>query len=268
MYDLDDALAIARDAVRAASELLAGATGNIGPVRTKSGVRDLVTEWDTRTEALIREHLHRAAPGVPILGEEAGASGGGDTRRRWLIDPIDGTVNFTHGLPMWGVCVSLEEDDEPVVGVVAAPALGWTFSARRGAGAFVNGEPLRVSTVTELSRAMLATGFPYDRATNPDNNFRQWQHFQRTAGACRRLGAASLDLCLVARGWLDGYWESRLKPWDLSAGAVIVREAGGAVTGIDGGPFRSASGHAVASNGAIHVEILEQLAAVRSEEPR
>lgn len=260
------ALPIALEAARAARQILAGAADDIGEIRTKGSPRDLVTDWDHRSEEVIRRHLTEATPEIPILGEEGGETGGGGDLL-WLIDPIDGTVNFTHGLPLWGVCVSLERRGEPVVGVVLAPAMGWEFHAWQGGGAFMNGEPISVSRVTALADSMLATGFPYDRATNPANNFREWEHFQRTAGACRRLGAASLDLCMVARGWLDGYWETRLKPWDLSAGAIIVREAGGTVTGIDGGPFVSASGHAVASNGAIHNEILDQLAAVPAREP-
>lgn len=263
-----EALEIARTVAGEAAALLRGAADNVGTIRSKTNPRDLVTEWDTRSEALIRARLQTLTPHIPILGEEAGHSGGGDGSARWLVDPVDGTVNFAHGLPLFAVVVALEEHGEPVAGVVIAPALGWEFYARTGGGAYMvdrAGERrLEVSGVTALDQAMLATGFPYDRATNPDNNFRQWEHFQRHAGACRRLGAASLDLCLVARGWLDGYWETRLKPWDLSAGALLVREAGGTVTGIDGGPFVSDSGHAIASNGAIHKDILEQLAAVDS----
>lgn len=258
-----DALEVARLAVGEAAALVRSAEGRVGEIRTKSTQRDLVTEWDTRSEDVIREVLQARTPDIPILAEEGGASGG-ESDYRWLIDPIDGTVNFTHGLPLYAVTVALEHRGEPIAGVVAAPALDWEFHAAVGGGAFLGTRRLEVSRVTALEAAMLATGFPPDRATSADNNFRQWEHFQRVAGACRRLGAASLDLCFVARGWLDGYWETRLKPWDLSAGALIVREAGGTVTGIDGGPFVSAWGHAVASNGAIHREILEQLAAVGS----
>ena len=124
--------------------------------------------------------------------------------------------------------------------------------------------PLRVSTRGTLDEAMLASGFPYDRATNPDNNFAAWEHFQRLAGSCRRLGCASIDLCLVAQGIYDGYWESRLQPWDLAAGALIVAEAGGTVTNSQGGPFDAHSGEAVATNGAIHGVLVTELARVRS----
>jgi len=261
-----DALEIARNVAADAARLLAGAAGSARHVTTKTTGKDLVTEWDTRVEDLIRARLDALAPGIPIVGEE-GSSGAAEAHDaapgdRWLVDPIDGTVNFAHGLPIFSVCVALERDGEPVAGVVRAPALGWEVYASAGAGAFADGVRLHVSEVTSLAQAMLSTGFPYDRATTADNNFAEWEHFQRRAGACRRLGSASLDLCMVARGWLDGYWESKLHPWDLSAGALLVREAGGTVTSIDGGPFVSDSGNAVASNGAIHKEILNELAAV------
>ncbi len=262
--EASDALELARSVAADAAELLRGAVDNVGAIRTKSTLRDLVTEWDTRSEDLIRERLSKATPDIPLLGEERGSSeGAGDAEYLWLIDPIDGTVNFAHGLPLFSVVIALEKAGEAIAGVVFAPALSWEFYAHAGGGAFCNGQPLRVSKITQLSQGMLASGFPYDRATNPDNNFTEWEHFQRVAGACRRLGCASIDLALVARGWLDGYWETRLQPWDMSAGALLVREAGGRVTSIDGGPFVSADGNAVASNGAIHNEILEQLEIVR-----
>jgi myo-inositol-1(or 4)-monophosphatase len=257
--DLVEALAVARGVVAEAADLLKAATDNVGEIRTKSGIRDFVTQWDTRSEDLIREGLHQRSPGTPILGEEAGESGGSGGDYRWLIDPIDGTVNFSHGLPLFGVTVSLEHHGQPVVGVTRAPALGWEFYAHKGGGAFMNDAPISVSEVGSLERSMLATGFAYDRAESK-HNFPHWEHFQRTAGACRRLGAASLDLCMVARGWLDGYWETRLHPWDLSAGAIIVAEAGGRVSDFDGSDFVSETGAAVATNGAIHQSLLDELA--------
>ncbi len=261
--ELDELLAVARGVAAEAAALLA----DVRPAQVshKSTPRDLVTEWDTRSEALIRARLEAATPAIPILGEEGGGAVGAP--RRWLVDPIDGTVNFTHGLPIWAVSIGLEGPAGVEVGVVAAPALGWTFWARRGGGAFADRgrgvAALRVTDVDRLDRALLVTGFPYDRATNPDNNFAAWEHFQRVAGGCRRLGATSIDLCLVAAGALDGYWESRLAPWDLAAGAVIVREAGGIVTDTRGGPFRADSGEVVAAGGGIHQAIVHELARVR-----
>ncbi len=244
-----------------AAQLLEGAQDDIGKIRSKSNARDLVTQWDTRCEELILRRLSKLTPSIPILAEESGQHGDSNTKTRWLVDPIDGTVNFAHGVPYFGICISLEQDDKPVAAVVEAPAMGWTFAAYLGNGATLNGKAISVSHCTSLDQAMLASGFPYDRATT-GHNFAQWEHFQRTASACRRFGAASIDLCMVAKGAIDGYWETRLSPWDLSAGALLVTEAGGQVTGVIGEPFSSREGHAVASNGGIHKEILSELARV------
>ncbi len=258
----------ARAAARAATELLRDARPE--QIRGKGNSKDLVTEWDLRSEDVIRRVLAERTPGVPVLGEEAGEGDGqGDAQpagagaRRWLVDPIDGTVNFAHGLPIWSISIALEDAGELSVGVVAAPQLGWWFEAARGGGAHDGaGRALRVSAITELEHALLVTGFPYDRATRPDNNFAEWEHLQRRAGACRRLGAASIDLCLVACGWMDGYWERHLKPWDTGAGALIVAEAGGIVTDWVGGRFDVHEGEVVASNGAIHEELIAELGRV------
>jgi myo-inositol-1(or 4)-monophosphatase len=268
--DVEDARAaldIARQVAAEASAFLRGSAGNVGRIDTKTSVRDLVTEWDRRTEDLIRARLQALTPAVPLLGEEGGAwapdaaaAASPGQADRWLIDPIDGTVNFAHGLPIFAVSIALERAGRPLAGAVYAPALGWELYGHRGGGAFMNGERMAVSQVPSLSRALLATGFPYDRATNPDNNFDRWEHFQRLAGACRRLGAASLDLALVARGAFDGYWENQLKPWDIAAGIVLVEEAGGRVSSFDGGPVSLSNGQTVASNGTIHDAILAELA--------
>jgi myo-inositol-1(or 4)-monophosphatase len=261
--DADELLAAARAAATAASELLRGARPR--DVRPKGNPRDLVTEWDLRSEELIRRVLAERTPGVPVLGEEAGQSGGGTGAgtRRWIVDPIDGTVNFAHGHPIWAISIAIEDAGQLVAGVVAAPGLGWWFEAARGRGAHDGtGQPLQVSAIAALPHALLTTGFPYDRATRPDNNFAEWVHLQRRAGACRRLGAASIDLCLVGCGWLDGYWERHLKPWDTAAGALIVQEAGGRVTSWTGGGFDVHEGSVVATNGAIHEELVAELGRV------
>jgi len=254
----------ARAAARAATELLREARPE--QVRAKGNPRDLVTEWDLRSEEVIRRVLAERTPGVPVLGEEAGQAGGDDQRAgalRWIVDPIDGTVNFAHGLPIWAVSIGLEAAGALEVGVVCAPRLGWWFEAARGRGAHDGaGQALRVSSIGQIEHALLVTGFPYDRATRVDNNFAEWAHMQRRAGACRRLGAASLDLCLVAAGSMDGYWEKHLKSWDCAAGALIVAEAGGTVTDWAGGRFDIHEGAVVATNGAIHEELVAELGRV------
>jgi myo-inositol-1(or 4)-monophosphatase len=263
--DTADLLEAARIATRAASALLVSARPSA--IRTKGNPRDLVTEWDLRSEELIRKVLEERAPGIPVLGEEAGEGDHvpGAPGLRWLVDPIDATVNFAHGLPIWSISIALEDAGAMQVGVVAAPVLGWWFEASAGGGAHDGtGLPLAVSAIDRLEQAMLTTGFPYDRATHPENNFAQWEHMQRRAGACRRLGCASLDLCFVANGWLDGYWERRLKPWDVAAGALIVVEAGGTVTNTQGGPFDPHAGEVLASNGAIHGELIAELRNVKA----
>jgi myo-inositol-1(or 4)-monophosphatase len=260
-----DALAAACAAVRAAAELLRDARPD--DVRAKTSPKDLVTEWDLRAEDVIRRVLAERTPGVAVLGEEAG-QGEGAGSQRWLVDPIDGTVNFAHGLPIWSISIALEDAGRVVAGVVAAPRLDWWFEASRGGGARDGrGAPLQVSSIARLDQALLVTGFPYDRATRPDNNFAEWEHFQRVAGACRRLGAASIDLCLVARGWMDGYWERHLKPWDVAAGSLIATEAGGIVTDWTGASFDLHEGAVVASNGAIHEELIAELGRVGRRAP-
>lgn len=263
---LDRALAAADLAARAAANVLEHAVA--ATVRSKTNPRDLVTEWDERSETVIRAALAQATPEIPIIGEEQGTRSDIDIDRDWywLVDPIDGTVNFAHGLPMWAISIGLMHGRVAMAGVVAAPAMGWWFSARQGGGAHsvVRGAAamMNVSATTQLNQALLATGFPYDLATSADNNLAAWEHMQRTATACRRVGSASLDLCMVAMGWFDGYWERKLKPWDVAAGAIIVAEAGGCVTNTTGGSFDPHKAEIVASNGAIHKALVDQLALV------
>ena len=263
---LDHNLAAANQAAQAAANILDRAVA--ATVRSKTNPRDLVTEWDERSETVIRAALAISTPTIPIIGEEQGTASSIDLDRDWywLVDPIDGTVNFAHGLPMWAISIGLMHGRVAMAGVVAAPAMDWWFSARQGGGAHcrVRGvaAPMHVSAIGQFDQALLATGFPYDLATSADNNLAAWAHMQRTAAACRRVGSASLDLCMVAMGWFDGYWERKLKPWDVAAGAVIVSEAGGIVTNTTGGLFDPHKAEIVASNGAIHRALIDQLALV------
>jgi myo-inositol-1(or 4)-monophosphatase len=262
LHEPDELLEVAVATAAAAGQLLASARP--GDIQGKGNPRDLVTEWDLRSEALIRQLLGERTPGVPVIGEEAGGAATAD-RVCWVVDPIDGTVNFAHGLPIWSISIAAVRAGAPIAGVVAAPLLGWRFTAARGRGARdEHGAPLAVSAIPRLDRALLSTGFPYDLATNPTNNFAEWEQLQRRAGACRRLGSASLDLCLVARGWLDGYWERHLKIWDIAAGVLIVTEAGGTVTDTHGGPVDLDAGDVAATNGAIHEELIAELGRART----
>ncbi|MGE0401881.1 MAG: inositol monophosphatase family protein [Kofleriaceae bacterium] len=259
---MSELLAIAAAAARTAAHLLREARPEA--IRAKGNPKDLVTEWDTRSEEAIRAVLAERTPGIPVLGEEAGGPDATTATRRWIVDPIDGTVNFAHGLPIWCISIALANGNDIEVGVVYAPRLGWWFEAAAGQGAFdASGAPLRVSAIDQIDRALLATGFPYDMATNPDNNFAEWAHMQRVASACRRAGSAALDLCMVAAGWFDGYWERSTKAWDVAAGVLIVREAGGRVTNTRGEAFDLYAEDVLATNGAIHEGLVAELGRVR-----
>jgi myo-inositol-1(or 4)-monophosphatase len=219
-------------------------------VEHKAAPVDLVTEWDRRSEALILERLAKLAPGVPVLAEETG--GEVSSRLSFYCDPLDGTTNFVHGHPFFAVSIGAMQDGQAVAGAVVAPVLGWFWSGSRGNGAVRNGEACTVSHTETLGNALLATGFPPDREHAPDNNFDAYVRAKRLARGVRRCGSASLDLCLVADGTYDAYWERALHAWDVVAGAAIVLAAGGRVTALDGSPARLALGHLIASNGKIH----------------
>jgi myo-inositol-1(or 4)-monophosphatase len=247
-------------AAQAGAILAEGAFRAHGAERKRTAV-DLVTEYDRRSEALIVAAIAARFPGDRIVAEEGGEHGHGD--RRWLVDPLDGTTNFAHGLPFFCVSIGLEVAGRPEVGVVAAPALGWTFSAARGKGAWLDHASvvrrLSVSATPTLGESLLATGFPYDNATSPNNNFAEFVRLYPQTQGVRRVGAAALDLCMVAAGWLDGYWEMKLKPWDTCAGTLLVEEAGGLVSDYHGGPYLADLGEVVASNGRIHPSLLDAL---------
>jgi myo-inositol-1(or 4)-monophosphatase len=246
-------------AARAGAILAEGAFRSHEAERKRTAV-DLVTDYDKRSEALIVEAIRARFPDDEIVAEEGGAQGARG-RRRWLIDPLDGTTNFAHGLPFFCVSIALEVAGRAELGVVAAPALGWTFWGARGQGAFFNSNQRRlsVSTTENLQDSLLATGFPYDNATSPENNFDEFVRLYKVTQGVRRAGAAALDLCMTAAGWFDGYWEQKLKPWDLCAGALLVEEAGGRVTDYRGAPFSPDGGEIVASNGRIHQPLLDAL---------
>ena len=253
-------LATAVDVVLRAGDLQLAAFGGAVHV-DKKGTIDLVTEVDIAVECMCRSLIAQRFPGHDVLGEEMAGAAATGSRHCWVFDPLDGTTNFIHGLPIFCASLALEVDGTIEVAAVYDPCRRELFTAERGGGAFLNGAPLRVSAVPTLLDALLVTGFPYDVHTSGGEIVGLFGAFIRRAQAVRRLGSAALDLCYVAAGRMDGFWEQRLKPWDVAAGALIVEEAGGCVTGVDGGPFNCRAGHVVASNGAIHAEMVATIAA-------
>lgn len=243
--------------------------GDIQRLRRDSGFRidkkgeiDLVTEVDLECERLCRGILAERFPDHDILAEElsSGPTEAARARYRWVFDPLDGTTNYAHGLPIFCASLSLEVDGRAIVGAIFDASRQELFTAERGAGAFLNGQPLRPSTTSVLGDALLVTGFPYDVHRKLDDLVAMFGAFLGASRAVRRLGSAALDLCYVAAGRFDAFWEQHLKPWDVSAGALIVEEAGGIVTGMDGTPFSPAAAHLVASNGPLHPSMLQVIA--------
>ncbi len=230
-------------------------------IETKKTRSDLVTDADKASENWLVERIKERYPEHAILGEE----GGGTTSRLqsngylWVIDPLDGTVNYTHHLPMFAVSIGLLKEGRLELGVIYIPILDELFAAQRGKGATLNGEPIRVSDSNFLKDSILATGFPYDKHLSERNNSEMFTYFLPRIRGIRRMGAASIDLAYVAAGRLTGYWEEKLKPWDIVAGALIVEEAGGRISGYDGFSIDWEAGHIVASNGKIHEEMLRPL---------
>ncbi|MCB9728517.1 MAG: inositol monophosphatase [Deltaproteobacteria bacterium] len=256
---MDERLELARGlAGRAGDELMRwfGRTLDVD----RKGAVDLVTDADRAAEALIARGLADAFPDDAFLGEETGRSGPADAPWCWVVDPLDGTTNFVHGLPRFAVSIGAWFRGAPALGVVVAPAEGHVYAGATGRGATRDGEPMRVSTTDALGDSLLATGFPYDRRDTVDALLRPLRSAMLSGQGVRRMGAAALDLVDVARGAFDGYWEPRLSPWDVAAGVVLVREAGGVVTGPGGRPFDPARPDIVASNGHIHAALVSALA--------
>jgi myo-inositol-1(or 4)-monophosphatase len=248
---LDDpweVLSVARSAALDAGALLLDRLGRLAAsqVRSKSAARDLVTEADVASERLLVGRLRAAFPGHAIEAEEEVHDGGEDDGRpRWFLDPLDGTVNFVHGLPCFAVSVALWRAGVPEVAVVHAPRLGETFTALRGQGARLDGRAIRVSAATSLAECVLATGFPYRRGELAHDNRENFNRFFYDVRGMRRMGSAAIDLAYVAAGRFDGYWELHLSPHDVAAGALLVREAGGTVTDAPASTRRSARGSCI-----------------------
>lgn len=235
------------------------------PRADEKAEKDLVTEWDTRSQDLVLELIAAALPGVGVVAEE----GVGDPHAPGpglvvAVDPLDGTTNFVHGHPFYCVSLGALHDGHPVAGAIVAPSLGveWLGAAGEGGGrALRGGVPCRVSDTAELRRAMVATGFPPERDEAPWNNFDSFIRVKKRSRCVRRCGSAAIDLAFVADGTYDGYWERRLFLWDAVAGAALVHGAGGTISAIDGGAPRWADGHIVASNGRVHEELRRAITA-------
>jgi myo-inositol-1(or 4)-monophosphatase len=228
----------------------------------KKGVIDLVTEIDIEIERGFRAMIAERFPDHHVLGEEFGAGESGPVPHQcWVFDPIDGTTNYAHNLPIFCSSLAFEVDGEPVVAAIYDPSRRELFTAERGQGAWLNGAPLRVSSASSLIDSLLVTGFHYDVQKDPGTVIELFAAFISRARAVRRLGSAALDLAYVAAGRFDGFWERRLQPWDVAAGALIVAEAGGQVTAMSGGRYASREGSVLATNGLIHGQMLEVIGA-------
>jgi myo-inositol-1(or 4)-monophosphatase len=252
-------LELAIRAAREAGELLRANLGRHIEVH-KKGPIDLVTEVDIASERLIKGLIATHYPRHAVLGEETGTSGSAPAAEYlWIIDPLDGTTNYAHGYPCFCVSIAVERRGELLAGVIYDPTRDELFAAERGSGATLNNRPIRVSDTAPLSRALLVTGFPYNISAGEFTNLEHFRNFSLNAQAVRRDGSAALDLCYVACGRFDGFWELALKAWDTAAGSLIVAEAGGRVTDFSARAFDVRRPECVASNGLVHDEMLAVL---------
>lgn len=229
-------------------------------VSHKESINDLVTQADKESEAVILDTIRKEFPDHYLLSEEAGALPS-DSSWKWIIDPIDGTVNFANGIPICCVSIALEREGEMIMGAVYNPFMGEFFFAEKGFGATLNDKRIRVSDQAEVRRSCIVTGFPYAYLDIPNGPLQVFERFLRQGVPLRRLGSAAIDLCWVAAGRFDAFYEHRLKPWDSAAGFLVVREAGGVVTDFKGNPYSPYQPEIVASNGKIHDEMLQWIKA-------
>ena len=252
-------LDIATEAAMAAGTILQTYWGKLDAVEEKGRPGDLVTTADKDAEAAILKVLRRHVPEHSILAEESGQMGDQASEYLWAIDPLDGTTNYAHQYPVAAVSVGLLISGTPQIGAIYNPFRDELFRAARGLGATRNRRPIEVSQTSELSKSLLVTGFAYDRRETPDNNYAEFCHLTHLTQGVRRSGSASLDLCDIACGRLDGYWERGLSPWDIVAGIVVVEEAGGKVTAYDSSLLDIHSGRILATNGQIHDNLSTEL---------
>ncbi len=254
---MKDFLTVAADAARRAGRILRESIGGERKISYKGDI-NLVTEMDTRSERTIVDAIRGAFPDHGIIAEEE-TQIGNTSGYQWIIDPLDGTTNYAHGYPCFSVSIALEFENEIITGVVYDPMRDELFSAQKGKGARLNEKKIAVSGIDTLLKSLLSTGFPYDRKVSEKNNMEYFHRLLMASQEVRRDGSAALDLCSVAAGRFDGFWELKLKPWDVAAGSLIVREAGGTVTDLAGGPFDLHAEEILASNGRIHAAMVAEL---------
>ncbi len=257
MHDITSYLALATQLARDAGRYALNVQKTEMQVQTKSNMFDLVTDVDKYNEEFIRNAVLARFPEHSFLGEESGTHGEGEVK--WIVDPIDGTVNFAHGLPIWCVSIGIEIGGSLACGVIYDPGRDELFSAAKGAGAYLNGTRLSVSNTIEPSRALFVTGFSYNIAENPDKSYERFVAFLKRGLLVRRLGSAALDLAYVAAGRFDGFYEGNLAAWDMAAGALILTEAGGRITHYDNREYSIYGKNVIASNGVLHDFMLEIL---------
>lgn len=246
------------NAARLAGGLLREGFGTAFGVSSKDGRHNLVTEYDIASEAMIKRELFAADPTIGFLGEESGGSAL-SAERLWVVDPLDGTVNFSRGVPIFCISIALVESGTITLGVIFQPLHDEMFVAVKGQGAWKNNKPLHVSNVSTLHDSFLVTGFPYNVNDDPEHCIEQFATIVRLGAPVRRLGSAALDMAYVAAGHFDGFWEVRLHPWDVAAGAILVEEAGGVVTHYNGRTFELGHNSIIATNGKIHGELVSKL---------
>ncbi len=241
-----------------AGEIIRDGFGKNFQIEYKTNEKNLVTEIDKKSEKTIMDFITKKYPAHAILAEESGEHKK-DSEYLWVIDPLDGTTNFAHGLPIFSVSIGVMKKNEIIAGAVYDVMQNIFYSAAKGSGAFANDKKINVSSNDVLGLGVLVTGFPYDVADNPDNAFERFASLTKQARAVRRLGSAAIDFCYVARGVFDGFWEVSLHPWDLCAGKLIVEEAGGLVTDFKGNEINIFTKQILASNKKIHQQMVDGL---------
>lgn len=257
-------LKIAVEAARQAGKFLKQNLGKVRSIQQKSGQeKNLVTEIDKQSEDIIIDIIKRHYPQHDILAEESGEEKNKKSDYKWIIDPLDGTTNYAHGFPVFCVSIALEYKDEIILGAIYDPNLDEMFTAEKGKGAFLNNKRLTVSSINSLDKSLLVTGFPYNITENPNNAIEHFINFLMKGQAVRRMGSAAIDLAYVAAGRYEGFWEVALNPWDMAAGGLLVKEAGGTITDFVGKPFNIYRQEILATNGLIHREMQEILNVVK-----